>query len=324
MTKTIGETYSELWHYTTAAGLKGIIETQQLHATQIHYLNDHQEFSGFLDTRLKKILTSSVDEAKSKDASLGPDFDQKVKRLFEEIRRVTLGLDAFVTSFCSTDTENGTDGLLSQWRGYGKDGGYAVVFESKSIEKMINDELEKFLYYFIDLGNVDYYEASDSQSLHSETQELEAKVRGMLDKVLLTIRDAQLENRIVDPIIADAYEALVDLCVRHKHYGFREEKEVRITALRFREANVNSARDNNDSRPLKTVGFRDKNGILVPYIALFGKGGNGNLEIPLPIIKIIVGPHHDIKKRSQSVEALLAQNNISAQVIESKIPYAGS
>ncbi len=32
------------------------------------------------------------------------------------------------------------DGLLSQWRGYGKDGGYALVFDSQKLEEALKDE----------------------------------------------------------------------------------------------------------------------------------------------------------------------------------------
>jgi hypothetical protein len=34
----------ELWHYTTAGGLHGILERNQLFATHAAYLNDSQEF----------------------------------------------------------------------------------------------------------------------------------------------------------------------------------------------------------------------------------------------------------------------------------------
>jgi hypothetical protein len=286
-------------------------------------LNDYQEFSGFLDTRLRKILNLSIQESNSKGPKVEQDFNAKVGIIYESIRQITLDLDAFVTSFCSTDRASGPDGLLSQWRGYGKEGGYAVILATKYLEELASKEAKSFLYGFVSLSDVDYYnQRNDEPSRDSDTLEREAQIKEMFDKVLSTIRVAPIANA-VDTIINEHYSSLVYLASRHKHHGFREENEIRLTALRYRESKVPVLRAAGAKEPLKSVHFREKHGVLIPYIKLFESVSGKNKE-RLPITKIIVGPHRDIEKRSRSVRALLAQNGISAPVIESQIPYVGS
>jgi hypothetical protein len=45
----------------------------------------------------------------------------------------------FICSFCSHhgDDEAKVDGLLSQWRGYGRDGGFAIEFDTPELEALM-------------------------------------------------------------------------------------------------------------------------------------------------------------------------------------------
>lgn len=52
----ISDTHEELFHYTTAAGLSGIIESKSLRATHASFMNDEEEIVGFYDCILPKIL----------------------------------------------------------------------------------------------------------------------------------------------------------------------------------------------------------------------------------------------------------------------------
>lgn len=47
MSRSIAESYSELMHYTTADGLKGIVTSGCLWATHIKFLNDTLNRPGF-------------------------------------------------------------------------------------------------------------------------------------------------------------------------------------------------------------------------------------------------------------------------------------
>ncbi|MFO1205708.1 MAG: hypothetical protein U1E63_08295 [Burkholderiales bacterium] len=63
MEKSLVEAHPYLYHYTTAEGLKGIVESQQLWATNIAYLNDAEEHIGFFDRRLTHLLDQPIRDA---------------------------------------------------------------------------------------------------------------------------------------------------------------------------------------------------------------------------------------------------------------------
>ncbi len=118
------------------------------------------------------------------------------------------------------------------------------------------------------------------------------------------------------------FEPILALATRHKHGGFREEAEIRITVVTSANDQLpDDAIEPGDNRQKKTICFRPHNGMLVPYISLFERLDD---EISkLPIKKVIVGPHPDKLKRKKSIEKLLDQLQINATVVMSEIPYLG-
>lgn len=52
----IADSHDELYHYTTAAGLSGILESRSLWATHTSFMNDEEEILGFYDRVLPRIL----------------------------------------------------------------------------------------------------------------------------------------------------------------------------------------------------------------------------------------------------------------------------
>jgi len=330
MAELVHEAHPELHHYTTAAGLKGIIESQQLWATNISYLNDAEEHIGFFDRRLSHLLAKPVRAAVAEIATTASDRNQidvhggvekaveeSIKDLISLLRTATLNVDKpYVTAFCSA-VPNATpdDGLLSQWRGYGTDGGYAIVFDTHGLERLLVEESKTFHYqYPFILSNVEYYDQITSEkAAFPETLEWEAIVQKTIRNFILAKKWEGLEE-LAGPIAA--------LSCRYKHSGFREEAEVRIVATPSSSELLKMAQDAGDKRPPKPVHFVTKNGVLVPYIKLFGHKSNGSLT-KLPIRKIIVGPHLEKLKRQKAIEVLLEQNHIEARVVVSDIPYLG-
>ena len=60
MIQTVAEAHPILYHYTTGAGLQGIIESQQLRATNISFLNDVEEHVGYFDRRLPGLMDDAM------------------------------------------------------------------------------------------------------------------------------------------------------------------------------------------------------------------------------------------------------------------------
>jgi hypothetical protein len=93
-----------IYHYTTASGLLGILQSQTIWATETSYLNDSQEVKYGVDLALGELT------------KLSEENNAKGEREF--IRVVSQDLQTFGTHefFVSCFCEDGD--LLSQWKGY--------------------------------------------------------------------------------------------------------------------------------------------------------------------------------------------------------------
>ena len=115
-----------LYHYTTEAGLTGIVGSDRNRATDIRFLNDWTEFrEAFTESYVRRLLDSFR-------ASLPADLpaearlviDGMIPRRAAEILEIILASESanetFVCSFTSASPqETGDPGdRLSQWRGY--------------------------------------------------------------------------------------------------------------------------------------------------------------------------------------------------------------
>ena len=106
-----------LYHYTSAAGLVGILEGRCLFASDVWFLNDASEVR-YAQTRML--------EQVRKWTAFGSD-QPWVEELLEVSEAKPGWLDdVFVTSFCEEPD------LLSQWRGYAA-GGFAVGFAADAL-----------------------------------------------------------------------------------------------------------------------------------------------------------------------------------------------
>lgn len=112
-----------IFHYTTQSGILGIIQSREMWATQVHFLNDkHEVFLTFklLEKELKKRVGSTQTPTLR---SLLVDIRKNLKRIDQS--------HICIASFC----EHGD--LLSQWRGYGNLGkGYAIGFDLSELRKI--------------------------------------------------------------------------------------------------------------------------------------------------------------------------------------------
>lgn len=326
LVKDVAAEYPELWHYTTASGLKGILESQQLWATNVFYLNDAEEFIGFFDRKLGAILTEGV-QAGIAEATKTPGGRKRLQSLggnskvvtnipkeFSAIlRNTSVNYPPYVTSFCTNEPgTNSHDGLLSQWRGYGHEGGYAIIFDTEGLNQLLKEEQANYQYSMGIWGDVDYFQVSNAAN-HAETLAWEQEVKDLMKEMILDWNPKRNEQ-LFNPIMS--------LAMRHKHQGFREEREVRVAVIPANDELIEESRKAGNSLSKKPIRSLTRQGVLVPYLSLF-EPLNGVALPKLPIKKIIVGPHHDKLQRRNSVELLLKQVEISAEVLVSDIPFIG-
>lgn len=330
MPKLVSEEYSELMHYTTAGGLQGIVSSDCLWATHAAFLNDAEEMTHFFDARLKDIATTELhkyveelarvpENAKKMEADGGIQkiVRDEADRLTSQLRSATLSFNQpHIFSMSATlDARVQQSGLLSQWRGYGSDGGYAIVFDSKGFEQLLKQEGEGHHYQHGHMGNVFYYGLGPiTQPSSLDIAEFEKIVQSGLGKLILG-GTAEETNGF--------YQAITNLSCLYKHWGFQEEHEVRVIAVPVDAGVAKLGEAEGESKPRKIVKAFLRGGLSVPYIELFTRQEPQQTRMRLPIKRIVVGPHRDGASRRKAVEHLLTSNGYEATVTCSEIPYLG-
>jgi hypothetical protein len=325
----------ELYHYTGIYGLKGIVESQTLWATHYKYLNDAEEITHFrvklpevlrpvfenmfsgLNPQQKQLL---VKEYGSIDIALR----EEPKNLAATVYNTTFGgsgdepffAEPYITAFCTVDKANeriANHGLLSQWRAYGAQGGYVIIFDTERLIQLLQEEGKQWAYAAVFAGDVVYSSPTD--------EEMRDEFCTQIDVIQKNWEEAFRTHDSTD--LKDTYKHFVSCACRYKHWGFAEEREFRIVIVPTPSHIIEIAKAVGKTiLAKKPVSSFLRNGTAVPYLNLF-EGITGLADKRLPIKRVIVGPHPDKDKRKIAVEKLLSQNNIQADVSVTAIPYLG-
>jgi hypothetical protein len=124
-----------LHHYTSSAGLIGILKTNKIWTTKIHYLNDRSE----LNFAFEHIRTEIEHQLKKKKGTRGHEDLEEMLRILETIEKINVSVASF--------TEEGDQ--LSQWRGYCKVGdGYSLGFDGKVLRQQLREQF-KWGFYLV-------------------------------------------------------------------------------------------------------------------------------------------------------------------------------
>jgi len=329
MPRTVPEAHPELLHYTSVAGLLGILQSDSLRATHSAFLNDSSEISLFFEKRLATVLESGIRSELAADpalqvfpqlASTPQEADAAVTRyasdMAEAIRTTTRRLsEPYLTCFSAPANDRvRVDGLLSQWRGYGKDGGYALVFDTKKLEELLKIEATSFWYQHAQWGDVHYHQDDDDlAAAEPEIHEAEDALRAAIAKFIKNPEASELES---------TFEPVATLSCLFKHWGFHEEREVRIVVIPPNDELIRAGRAAGELRPARPLNRFPRGGTPVPYLDLFAKEPRSE-QFRLPIQRVIVGPHPQSHLRRQAVEQVLRATGVTAEVVVSQIPYIG-
>ena len=332
MAASLAEEHPELFHYTGINGLQGILESQSLWATHSSFLNDTTEIEAFkkiLPDILRPAMIKTVDRIQKKpngQALIEPHggIDGAVQFLSSTINDILYDVfrnhheDIYIASFCThkNDEEN-QHGSLSQWRGYGQDGGYAIVFDGKLLDNFLAQERVNSGWY-INSHRVAYSPfKSDELSYEKFREELGE------DLDILSINIGKYFEIQSPELFEHLYAPYVRCACSYKHWGFHEENEVRIIALPQMNAVVEELKTQGLLAHAKERHYHVRGDTQVPCIHLF-EGITQLPDNPLPITRIIVGPHRDKEKRQHAVESLLRQHQLNIPVSVSEIPYVGN
>jgi hypothetical protein len=274
-----------IYHYTNAAGLRGILESGRLWLSDIFTMNDPSE--------LKHGVSQAGELLRARAAS-GPPETKRFARDFTDFyeRAMVDTAHYFVCSFSS----DGDD--LGQWRAYADDGrGYSLGFDGKKLEdaftKLNGTPIENNCTFAVS------YDVAELRQIHGEFIDamfgLISLPRGRgMNSESITQYMVELSTRVSVNVLASA--------LFFKHDAYRNEKE-------FRFLEIHSA---GDTRPPE-VKERSRGGTTVRYRELDWR------RVCLEALKrIVVGPAAD----PQMAHDHLAEFKVSDVSVEpSKVPY---
>ena len=264
-----------LFHYTTAAGLIGIIKSQCLFATHANFLNDSAEcriLRHLLKPQITAEMAEIVPDLIKRGRLVGDVFREHGEKIYE--MQAEKALDSifgsieniapvYITSFCVHDPSQPEyeNGLLSQWRGYAT-GGFAIEFNEGGIDEIAKTENKVFRYQGILTDQVSY----DGHLERAKLERFRGIGKGFLRK-LFEVRGGNLDRDFGQEVdLVHFIRPFLEVLPFLKDPGFSEEREYRVAALCNRPA---VAADGDERKP-KEVCFRESNsGAVIPYVRLF-------------------------------------------------------
>jgi len=265
------EPREHVYHYTTIEGVKGILESKTIWATDLRYLNDATEFthSGSL---VEQMITSTlVDPLWKYLPPLSADL------------RTTHRVGVYAACF------RGKPNLLSQWRAYApQTTGYAIQFNWPHLKSALSCGTN-----LVTTGRVEYDTDRQREILgqlirayaiaHQENDTTTEQATTPLKdahRIVQYIRSSEDRYR-------NALAALFIIRAFLKSSAFSEEEEWRAVAV---EPNTDD------------VNFRCSRHMLVPYLSLDFSSAQ-----PLPIDQIIIGPGPHPAEARASLEQFLTR-----------------
>lgn len=305
-----------LFHYTTANGLIGIFESGEIWSTAYYCANDEEELSAGSGVLLRLFreradhLRQANDPREDLFAKQGVDIMDYADSFERQLTALTMNsLVAYITCFCKpTGSEDFLHGLLSQWRGYGIDGGYALQFSRSRLLDAVKkaNEANESNY---DLEDV-YY--TPENPLRDRVLGQEAAFLDEFEKYLdelakpIDFNSTTLRNPIFELLKGPPIPLLDYLtCTKNRH--FVEERECRLSLIQ--PASTGPA-----FRPIRRF---SRNGLVVSYTTT----PRDSFDILGCVDWIVIGPGPRMAARFKAACELVKHSGRSMLVRPSQIPF---
>jgi hypothetical protein len=295
-----------LFHYTSTEGFKGIIEKNELWATFAYFLNDSKEIL-YGCRILKEALDEWMSSNPRPESALSRSLAEQLKGAFgDAFLNMKVVRPIFLSCFCEDDN------LLSQWRAYGKSGGYSLGFQVPAADPVwgLGFKPEPTTLTAV-WAKVEY----------NENDQLN-RCKSILDSILPLFDDPAIVNAIAEigphpqcgysVIFRRMVDLLLEEVVSFKSEAFASEKEWRVV-VRQRER-IKQGEDDG-SKIVKPYQFRIRDGMLIPYVRLIPPKKDDRL----PITSVLCGPMNDQITATIAVPLLLQEYKFQARVSRSDI-----
>lgn len=243
-----------LYHYTTSAGLLGILSSRALWTSNVLFLNDAEELLHASEGTVAA-MSAKADELKARLDRGEPEFPNRpllaimegiIMRLKQLQEGGRLWGEVYVTCFC----EDGD--LLSQWRGYAGSDGYALGFDVALLQP-----IESTAYMGMNLAQVKYglTEAIDEITDLAES----------IDPGSGNHPGVQADHKFL---------TVLRQLSQVKNPGFREEREWRLLNISDEKRDLRFREGPSGLIPYKTHTFHPESLVSVTI----GPGGNRSLR----------------------------------------------
>lgn len=282
-----------LYHYTTGAGLLGMLKDYSVEnpnltmwATHHMYMNDPIEY-----IYGRNICLDIIDEIEN---DLNINENNKIKRIvitkeYQDALRIMLrtpevhSLCPYITSFSYAEDS------LHMWNMYATNGnGLAIKFNT---DKLV---LSRLL-------------LKDCVYLPNQDIEVQTQLKQEIKKLYLELSaDRQYETTFssIHPLLTKEHYIFTLICL---HFGVRIKNSAYNMEVESRKTIISKGR---------TVLFRERNGIIIPYLEDL---------IPFDCVDgIIVGPTADFNRVRESILLLMNNRGIiwdEDKILKSNVPY---
>lgn len=296
---------ANLYHYTSAEGLKGIIENNELWATSAYFLNDRTEIVYGC-----RVLVDVLEEWKLRHLESGHSISASIcndlsKTFGEEVPKTVPPV--YLACFCENDN------LLSQWRAYGQSGGFSIGFNAQIGSRFesvaFTPEPKTFTSSWV---RVEYERGKQIEACNSLVESLLSIINeSETGCAIETISDHPRAG--YSSFLNIIREILLEQIIGFKNEAFKEENEWRIVV---RPRVTKKQRVDDGGKTPTPIYFRCSKGIPIPYVKL-----NGRFKQKLPISRIRSGPTLDKHLAKIAISTMLDQNGFPSIPIEgSDIP----
>lgn len=215
-----------VYHYTSIAGLLGIINSSNLWLTNINFLNDKSEVAHALD-----LIKSRTRDCKNKKVATF------LNSMADEDNYIN-NIDIYVASFC------GTKELLSQWHMYASGGsGCQIEFDLQDLRRFTCEGS------FSPSGLGGVYPVIYENKLKIEI--IDSFIADV-EKIFSRIKTRNVDDSNYRKLILTCYLFILTAICFFKDPSFKDENEFRIYVFFAKNSNG--------------ILWREKNNYLVPYV----------------------------------------------------------
>lgn len=287
---------NDLYHYTSATGLIGILSSKSFWLTDLRYMNDMSELQ-YAQQVIEQCISDQTENSVLSD--IQREFLGRISKSYSPFES---GASVYSASFC----ENGN--LLSQWRSYrGQGGGYALGFDFFHTIRMLNKQcvLRKVV-----------YKSEEQKKL------VNFAVSNFVDAIGSVTQHAKLDDvsSTFLPAACQAFsEVAGEIMFCLKHPDFHEEREWRLVHFSRQVSPVN--------RDVEIPQFREFQGNIIPYHsvsfqAVIDASNNDLSGIGFPVRQITIGPTISSELNEQSIRTLIysLSKDVEPKIDKSEIP----